>query len=92
MAARQVNAVVIRKRIAMPVERNFDGVIVNADDLTVGDVVGERVLCPACGNKVFEHWPLGWDAHSAHQCGALAGATEQARKDAFKERFGHLFR
>jgi len=76
----------------MPVQRNADGVIVNADDLTVDDVVLDRVLCPACGDKIFERWSLGWDAHSAHQCDGVAGATEEDRKDAFKERFRHLFR
>ena len=76
----------------MSVQRNADGVIVNTDALTVADVVGNRVLCPACGDKIFEPWPFGWDAHSAHRCDGIAGATEQARKDAFKERFGHLFR
>jgi len=76
----------------MPAQRNASGVITNADDLTVDDVVGERVLCPACGDKVFEQWPFGWDAHAATQCGGTAGTTEVARKATFKERYGHLFR
>ena len=76
----------------MPIERNLEGVIVNTDELTVDEVVGDRVMCPACGDKVFERWPFGWDGHAAHNCVALAGATEQARKDSFKARFGHLFR
>ena len=76
----------------MLVERNADGVIVNPDGLTVDDVFGDRVLCPAFGDKVFERWPLGWIAHSAHQCNAVAGATEQARWDAFSERFRLLIR
>ncbi len=76
----------------MPVQRDAEGVIVNADKLEVDDVVGDRVLCPACGDKVFEKWPFGWDEHSAHQCGGINGASEQERKDAFKERYRHLFR
>lgn len=76
----------------MPVQRDVAGVITNADDLTVDDVVGDRVLCPACGNHVFAEWPFGWDAHSATVCPAVNGATEKVRKDDFKERFGHLFR
>jgi len=76
----------------MPVQPNANGVIINSDDLTVDDVVGDRVLCPGCGDKVFEKWPLGWDAHSGQTCDGIVGATEQDRKSAFKERFRHLFR
>jgi hypothetical protein len=76
----------------MPVQRDAGGVIVNADELTVDDVVGNRVRCPACGNKIFKHWPFGWDAHSAHRCAGLSGATVKDRKKAFKEMFSHLFR
>ena len=75
----------------MAVQRNVHGAIVDADDLDVNDVVSERVVCPACGDFVFEHWPFGWDAHSAHRCGGVTGATEEARKLAFKRRYRHLF-
>lgn len=75
------------------VQRNANGVIINANNLTVNDVVGDRVLCPACGEKVFEQWPFGWDAHSAYQCrGMSANATAKARKVAYKMRYCHLFR
>ena len=76
----------------MRVQRNANGVIVNADGLTADHVVGERVLCPACGDKVFEHWPFGWDAHSASRCDGIAGVTDRDRKSTFKKRFRHLFR
>jgi hypothetical protein len=59
--------------------------------LKAADVAGRRVLCPACNQKIFESWPLGWDAH-AHSC---VGVKEQNRHDpksAFKARFRHLFR
>ena len=76
----------------MPVKRDGRGVITNADDLDVDHVVNERVLCPACGNRTFEHWPFGWDAHSAHRCTGVTGTTEAERKTVFKERYRHLFR
>ena len=38
----------------MPVRRNSDGVIINASELIVDEVVGDRVLCPACHDKVFQ--------------------------------------
>ena len=76
----------------MTVQRDANGVITNAGDLTVDDVVGNRVLCPICNSKVFEQWPFGWDSHSATQCSAAVGATETARKATFKEKYGHLFR
>ena len=55
--------------------RDTNGVIVNAIELTVDDVVQERVLCPACRQKVFAMWPGGWDAHSAAPCAGLSGIT-----------------
>jgi hypothetical protein len=75
----------------MPV-RDANGAILNADQLKVDNVVHERVLCPACGDHVFEHWPFGWDPHSAHRCGGIAATTERARKAEFKRRYRHLFR
>ena len=74
------------------VRRDVNGVIVNAADLTADDVALERVLCPACGRKVFESWPLGWDAHAAHPCPGLAFGDEGERKAEYRRRFGHLFR
>jgi hypothetical protein len=75
-----------------PVTRSPDGVILNAKDLTAGDLAQERVLCPACGDKTFAMWPEGWDSHAAHRCSGLCGTTPEARKAAFKREFGHLFR
>ena len=60
--------------------------------LTAEDVVGQRVLCPGCRQTVFASWPEGWDAHAAHRCGGVEGATRAARKASFKHRFAHLFR
>jgi hypothetical protein len=37
----------------MQVRRNSEGVIINANELVVDEVVGDRVLCPACHNKVW---------------------------------------
>ena len=75
-----------------PINRNVDGVIINAEDLTLSDVVQERVLCPGCHEKVFEKWPFGWDAHVASRCRGAEGSTEEERKTYFKERFAHLFK
>jgi uncharacterized protein (DUF433 family) len=68
------------------------GVIVNADELTVGQVVGKRVRCPACRMLVFRSWPEGWDAHAAMRCRGIPGSGPEARKAEFKRRYGQLFR
>jgi putative restriction endonuclease len=74
------------------VQRNEDSVIINAAELTHEDVVGEKVQCPACHDKVLKCWPLGWDGHAGHPCTALSGSTSEERKQEFKSRFRHLFR
>jgi len=66
-------------------------VIRDVTNSTVDDVVHRRVLCPACGQKVFEMWPEGWDAHAEHRCAGLSGVTPEERKAEFKSRFRHLF-
>jgi len=76
----------------MPVRRNSDGVIINANELIVDEVVGERVLCPACHNKTFKVWPVGWDAHAAHRCSGVSGSTDKERKAEFKRQWSRLFR
>jgi len=76
----------------MSIQRNSDGVIINAEELTVDDVVHERVLCPACGSMVFKSWPKGWDGHSAYPCQGLESTDPEDRKEQFKSRFEHLFR
>jgi hypothetical protein len=76
----------------MGAERNQQGVIMNAAHLNVDEVVREKVLCPACHDKVFQVWPEGWDAHAAHQCAGVQGNSDTERKQDFKARFGHLFR
>lgn len=68
------------------------GVILNAEELRVDQVVGKRVRCPACRMLVFRSWPEGWDAHAGLRCRGLAGEDSEARKAEFKRRFGHLFR
>ena len=75
----------------MPVERKA-GTVVNARELAVDELVGERVLCPACDDKVFKVWPEGWDAHSAFKCPGARGNTPDERKADFKRRFHYLFR
>ena len=76
----------------MPVRRNSDGVIINANELSVDEVVGDRVLCPACHDKVFQVWPEGWDAHAAHRCSGVSGSTDKERKYQFKREWSRLFR
>ena len=68
------------------------GVIVNAEDLSVGQVVGKRVRCPACRMLVFRSWPEGWDGHAALRCRGIQGGGPEARKAEFKRRYGQLFR
>ncbi len=68
------------------------GVILNAEELSVGQVVGKRVRCPACRMLVFRAWPEGWDGHAGLRCRGLGGDDPEARKAEYKRRFGHLFR
>jgi hypothetical protein len=81
-------------RSGAAVQRDSRGVVTNAAELTAADLAMERVLCPACGVKVFEKWPGGWDAHAASSraCRADLGATEAERKAEFKRRFREQFR
>jgi len=68
------------------------GSIVNAEELSVGQVVGKRVRCPACRMLVFRSWPEGWDAHAAMRCRGIQASGAEARKAEFKRRYGQLFR
>jgi uncharacterized protein (DUF433 family) len=68
------------------------GAIINAEELSVGQVVGKRVRCPACRMLVFRAWPEGWDAHAAMRCRGINGSDHEVRKAEFKRRFGQLFR
>jgi hypothetical protein len=70
--------------VTADVIRNFAG-------LASRDVARRRVICPACGQKLFESWPAGWDAHAAHACSALKSVGARTRKEEFKRRFRHLF-
>lgn len=72
--------------------RRSDGAITNAAELTIGNVVHQRVVCPSCSDFVFEMWPEGWDSHAARKCAGLSPLTEQERKREFKTRYGYLFR
>jgi len=67
-------------------------VIDDVDGLTAADVAGKRVRCPACGEKVFASWPLGWDRHAEIGCTGLRGNNSEERKTEFKRRCRHLFR
>jgi hypothetical protein len=71
---------------------NRDGVIVNAMVLKAEQVATLRVLCPLCGDKVFEMWPEGWDAHASHRCQGLTTVEEMERKAEFKAAAALLFR
>lgn len=66
-------------------------VITDTEGLVAADVSGRRVVCPACQTHTFRQWPSGWDAHAAHRCSGVTGATGEARKRTFKERWRHLF-
>jgi uncharacterized protein (DUF433 family) len=68
------------------------GVIVNAEELSVDQVVGKRVRCPACRMLVFQSWPEGWDGHAAMRCRGIQATGAEPRKAEFKRRFGQLFR
>jgi uncharacterized protein (DUF433 family) len=68
------------------------GVIVNAADLRPDQVVGRKVLCPACRTLVFKTWPEGWDAHAEHKCSGVTANDPTRRKAEFKRRYGSLFR
>jgi uncharacterized protein (DUF433 family) len=68
------------------------GVIVNAADLRPDQVVGRKVLCPACRSLVFKTWPEGWDAHAEHKCSGVTANDPARRKSEFKRRYGFLFR
>jgi len=68
------------------------GVINNAADLSADQVVGRKVLCPACRKLVFRSWPEGWDAHAEHRCAGITAVDPTRRKNEFKKRYGHLFR
>src|SRR6266542_3673270 len=55
----------------------------------VAPAAGGGVMCPACGLKNFKSWPAGWDAHAAHRCPGVQGATPAERKNDFRDRFLH---
>jgi hypothetical protein len=80
-----------QQRSLLP-RQDADGVIVNAEELSVGQVVGKRVRCPACRKLVFQSWPEGWDAHVATRCRGVQGSSAEARKSEFKRRYAQLFR
>lgn len=68
------------------------GAVVNAVELSAHQVVGKRVLCPACRSLVFRAWPEGWDSHAATRCRGLDRGHAEDRKAEFKRRYGYLFR
>ncbi|QHI68765.1 HNH endonuclease [Tichowtungia aerotolerans] len=72
------------------IERNNDGVIINAEKLVYEQVLHQRVLCPICKGHVFEDWPFGWDAHAEHQC-TVEGATPEERKKSYRAVQAPLF-
>lgn len=73
-------------RLAPPWQAAQEGVITNVDGLTAGDVIGKRVLCPACRETIFKSWPGGWDAHVGSKCAGATGANEEERKSAWSQR------
>ncbi len=71
--------------------KDAEGFIVNAAVLRDSQVVGRRVCCPGCGERIFKSWPGGWDGH-AQRCRGLASTDEASRKTEFKTAFRALFR
>ncbi len=45
----------------------------------------QGTLCPACNEKNFILWPVGWDAHAAYACRGIAPGTPDQRKTEFKK-------
>jgi uncharacterized protein (DUF433 family) len=82
----------VRRQAALLPRVDGAGVIINAEELVVDQVVGKRVRCPSCRMLVFRAWPEGWDAHAAMRCRGIPGTDPEARKAEFKRRFEQLFR
>jgi len=53
---------------------------------------GVSLLCPGCGEKQFQRWPWGWDAHAAHACRGLTETEPERRKAEFRRRFEQYFK
>lgn len=68
------------------------GVIQNAEELAGTQVIGKRVVCPACRGLVFKSWPEGWDSHAERRCRGLSAKDGDGRKAEFRRRYGYLFR
>jgi uncharacterized protein (DUF433 family) len=68
------------------------GAIINAEELSVDQVVGKKVRCPGCRMLVFRSWPEGWDAHAASRCRGVPAGDPEWRKAEFKRRYAQLFR
>ena len=68
------------------------GVIQNAEELAFTQVIGKRVVCPACRGLVFKSWPEGWDSHAERRCRGLSAKDGEGRKGEFRKRYGYLFR
>lgn len=75
----------------MRIVRNAQGVIVNAAVLTADVVLHERVSCPACADKDFVDWPVGWDGH-AKVCAGVSASDELGRVAEFRTAVAHLIR
>ncbi len=84
-------ATLLRQGSLLP-QTDATGVIINAEELTAGQVIGHRVRCPACHDMVFQRWPEGWDSHAAHRCAGVPPGSQARRKQHYKWRFSHLFR
>lgn len=69
-----------------------DEVVLNVAVLNVDEVVGRRVICPACGCFEFQNWPEGWDGHAGFRCEGLSVNSPDDRKLEFRKKLKHLFR
>lgn len=73
-----------------PVQRNEHGYIVNADELSCAEVVGEKSSAPLAIVRESTGPLAGMNMRQI--CSGVPPPEETARKQEFKTRFRHLFR
>ena len=78
-------------RVSLP-RLDSAGIVQNAEELSAKQVIGKRVLCPACRSLVFKAWPEGWDSHAERRCRGLSAKGGTERKEEFRRKYGYLFR
>ena len=71
-------------------ERSETDVVLEAEGRTYESATRKQVACPACGQHEFTDWPWGCDAHAAHTCSGVDGASAQVGNEAYRVR-SHIF-